>query len=171
MFDAIVRDFRQPEYIHVLLNPIPVYGLAAGLIGLVAALFLRSRRAQIATFVIILLSSGAAWPVYQFGEQGYDRVLSMADDDGRAWLDEHKDRAEDLIWLFYVLAILSAAAIAVPIKWPKSSGPLAIAVATLSVVVLGAGGYIAFAGGKIRHREFRNVPPPPPRSSPAEQQR
>jgi hypothetical protein len=171
MFDAIVRDFRQPEYIHVLLNPIPVYGLAAGLIGLIAALFLRSRRAQVASFVIILLSSGAAWPVYQFGEQGYDRVLSMADDDGRAWLDEHKDRAEDLIWLFYVLAILSAAAIAVPIKWPKSSGPMAIAVAALSVVVLGAGGYIAYAGGKIRHREFRNVPPPPPRSSPAEQQR
>ena len=171
MFDAIVRDFRQPEYIHVLLNPIPVYGLAAGLIGLIAALFLRSRRAQVASFVIILLSSGAAWPVYQFGEQGYDRVLTMADDDGRAWLDEHKDRAEDLIWLFYVLAILSAAAIAVPIKWPKSSGFMAIAVAALSVVVLGAGGYIAYAGGKIRHREFRNVPPPPPRSSPAEQQR
>ena len=53
MFDAIVRDFRQPEYIHVLLNPIPVYGLAAGLIGLIAALFLRSRRAQVASFVII----------------------------------------------------------------------------------------------------------------------
>jgi hypothetical protein len=30
----------------------------------------------------------------------------------------------------------------------------------LALVSLGAGGYIAHAGGKIRHREFRNVPPP-----------
>jgi hypothetical protein len=28
-------------------------------------------------------------------------------------------------------------------------------------VALGCGGYIAYAGGKVRHREFRNVPPPP----------
>jgi hypothetical protein len=29
-----------------------------------------------------------------------------------------------------------------------------------ALVSLGAGTYIAHAGGKIRHREFRNVPPP-----------
>ena len=160
MFDALIRDFRQPEYIHVLLNPIPVYGLAAGLIGLIAALLLRSRSAQIASFVIILLSSASAWPVYEMGEQAYDRVLSMADDDGRAWLDEHKDRGEDLIWLFYVLALVTAGAIAAPMKWPKSAFLLAIMVALVGSVVLGMGGYIAYAGGKIRHREFRNVPAP-----------
>ena len=168
MIDAIVRDFRQPEYIHVLLNPIPVYGLAAGLIGLITAFFLRSRHAQIASLVIVLISSCAAWPVYELGEQSYDRVLSMADDAGQAWLDEHKDRAEDLIWLFYILAILTAAAIALPIKWPKSSVGLASAVALFGAIVLGTGGYIAYAGGKIRHREFRNVPPP---KRPATQQR
>jgi len=27
-------------------------------------------------------------------------------------------------------------------------------------VTLGIGGYIAYAGGKIRHREFRNEPAP-----------
>jgi hypothetical protein len=167
MIDAIVRDLRQPEYIHVLLNPIPVYGLAAGLIGLIAAFFLRSRSAQIASLIIVLISSAAAWPVYEFGEDSYDRVLTMADDDGHAWLDEHKDRAEDLIWLFYALAVLSAVAIAVPIRWPKSSALLAIIVVIFGLIVLGMGGYIAYAGGKIRHREFRNVPPP--KKAPSEQ--
>jgi len=160
MIDTIMRDLRQPEYLHVLLNPIPVYGLAAGLIGLIGALFLRSRSAQMVCCIIILFSSAAAFPVYELGEQSYDRVVSMADDDGRAWLSAHEDRAEDLIWLFYVLAALSAAAIALPIKWPKSSLLLAAAVAVFGAIVLGAGGYIAYAGGKIRHREFRNVPPP-----------
>jgi len=34
--------------------------------------------------------------------------------------------------------------------------------ATLSDLVIG--GYIAYAGGHIRHKEFRFEPPPPPRA-------
>ena len=161
MIDTLLRDLRQPEYVHVLLNPLPIYSLASGWIGLIITLFLRSRRAQIATLALVLISSVSAWPVYEFGEQAYDRVLTMTDDDGHAWLDEHRDRAEDLIWIFYTLAVLSAIAIAAPIKWPKSSGPLVIAVILLGAVTVGSGGYIAYAGGRIRHREFRNEPPPP----------
>jgi len=163
MIAALVRDLRQPEYIHVLLNPLPVYGLLVGWVGLVIGLALRSRRAQIATLTLVLLSSISAWPVYEFGQQGYDRVLSMTDEAGEAWLDEHMHRAENLIWVFYALAALSAFAIAAPIKWPKSSMPLAVAVILLGVVTLGSGAYIAYAGGRVRHREFRNEPPPPKR--------
>jgi hypothetical protein len=91
-------------------------------------------------------------------------VLTMTDEDGHAWLDEHMHRAEQFIYVFYVLAVLSAAAIAIPIKCPKLSGPLAIAVLLLSALAIGMGEHIARAGGKIRHREFRNEPPPPTRA-------
>jgi len=165
LFEAtLLLDLRQPEYIHVLLNPLPVYGLLIGLIGLVIALILKSRHAQIATLALVFISSASAWPVYEFGQQGYDRVLSMTDEDGGAWLDEHMHRAEELIWIFYVLAAVSAIAIAAPIKWPRSSLPLALTVVLLGVVTLGSGVYIAYAGGRIRHREFRNEPAPPKRS-------
>src|SRR5438105_8699085 len=146
---------RQPEYVHILINPLPIYGLAISWIGLVIAFFLRSRRAQIATLALILISAVSAWPAYEFGEEGYDRVLSMTDDDGHAWLDEHQRRAEQLIYFFYTLAGLSAAAIALPIKWPKTSTTLVIATLVLGAIVLGMSGYIAYAGGKIRHKEFR----------------
>jgi len=164
MIDTLLRDLRQPEYIHVLLNPLPVYGLFAGLIALLVAILLRSRKATITALAIVLISSAAAWPAYEYGEQAYDRVLTMTDDAGHAWLDEHMHRAEQLIFVFYALAGLSAAAIVVPIKWPKSSGPLAIAVLLLGAVTLGMGAYIAQAGGRIRHREYRNQSPPPIRA-------
>ena len=158
---------RQPEYVHVLLNPLPVYGLAMGWIGLLIGFFLRSRPAQIATLVLILVSAASAWPVYEFGEQGYDRVLSMTDEDGHAWLDEHQHRGEQLIYFFYALAALSVIAIILPIKWPKTSAPLVIATILFGAIVLGMGGYIAYAGGKVRHKEFRTEPPPKkPTSSP-----
>jgi hypothetical protein len=151
---------RQPEYVHVLINPLPIYGLAMGWIGLIIALFLRSRPAQLATLALVLISAVSAWPAYEFGEEGYDRVLSMTDDDGHAWLDEHQRRADQLIYFFYALAGLSAVAIAVPIKWPRTSTSLVITTILLGVVVLGMSGYIAYAGGKIRHKEFRTEPPP-----------
>src|ERR1041385_1098052 len=160
MFQAILRDLSEPEYVHVLLNPLPVYGLAVGLLGLVVAIWVRSRAATVVALVVMFISAAAAWPVYEYGEQAYDRVLAMADNDGQAWLASHKQRAESLIWLFYAVAILSAIALIAPAKWPRLSIWLSLAVLVLSTITLGSGGYIAYAGGRIRHREFRNEAPP-----------
>src|ERR1700704_6444390 len=164
MIDGFLRGLRQPEYVHVLLNPLPVYGLLVSWIALIAALISKSRRAHIVTLILIFVTSISAWPVYEFGEEGYDRVLAMTDDDGHAWLDEHQARGQKLIYVFYALAVLSAAAIVVPLRWPKSSVPLAIVVVLLGAVGLGSGCYVAYAGEKIRPREFRNDPPPPIKS-------
>jgi hypothetical protein len=90
----------------------------------------------------------------------------MADDDGQAWLKAHEHRADELVFLYYALALVSACAIFVPKKWPKAAQPLVIATILLAVASLGAGSYIAHAGGKIRHREFRNAPPPKTESEP-----
>ncbi len=38
MIASFLKDLSQPEYIHVLINLLPVYGLAMGIIGLVIAL-------------------------------------------------------------------------------------------------------------------------------------
>src|SRR5262245_38922784 len=126
MIDGFLRGLRQPEYVHVLLNPLPVYGLLISWIALVGALISKSRKALVVTLILVFITSISAWPVYEFGEEGYDRVLAMTDDDGHAWLDEHQARAQKLIYLFYVVAALSVAAIIVPLRWPKSSGPLAV---------------------------------------------
>src|SRR2546430_8528758 len=88
---------RQPEYVHILINPLPIYGLAISWIGLVIAFFVRSRPAQIATLPLVLISAASAWPAYEFGEEGYDRVLSMTHDHRHAWHDEHQLRAQQLI--------------------------------------------------------------------------
>jgi plastocyanin len=152
--------WQQPEYVHVLINPLPVYGLVMGLIALLISICQRSRRAMIAALIIVLISAASAWPVYHFGQRSYDRILSMADNDGRAWLAEHAKRASNLIWFFYALAVLSVIGLVVPVRRPKSSIPLAIAVLLFGLITLGCGGYIAYAGGRIRHREFRLEPPP-----------
>ena len=59
----MLRGLQQPEYVHVLLNPLPVYGLLIAWIGLLIAFFSKSRRAQIAALEQVLISSLCACPV------------------------------------------------------------------------------------------------------------
>ena len=160
MIETFLRDLQQPEYLHVLLNPLPIYGLAIALFGLIAAMYLGSRGGRVTALVLIFASALSAWPVAIRGEQAYDRIFVMADEDGKAWLKAHEERAEQLIYFFYALALVSVAAIFAPKRWPKTARPLTIATLLLAFVSLGAGAYIAHAGGKIRHREFRTIPPP-----------
>src|SRR5438105_14983719 len=112
MIDTLLRDLRQPEYIHVLINPVPIYGLAMAWVGLIVSLFLGSRPAQIATLAIVLISAASAWPVYELGQQSYDRVLSMADCGAQAWVGEPEYRAADRIYFVNSPAVLSGVAIA-----------------------------------------------------------
>lgn len=160
MFANFIQSLSQPEYIHVLINPLPVYGLAIAVIGLIIALVQRSRSAQVATLALILLCGAIAWPVMHYGEAGKDIAISLSDEQGQAWLEAHEHRAEKFIWAFYLLAGLAAVAILAPMKWPKTSLALALVTLLCAFAVLGAGGYIAYAGGKVRHREFRNEPAP-----------
>ena len=162
--NTFVQHLNAPEYMHVLLNPVPVYGLAFGTFALVLALLLRNHRVTIAALVLVFVGAISAWPVYHYGEAGYDRVKAMSDPGGERWLDEHMVRGEKLIWTFYVLAAVSAVGIAVIAKWPRTSTPLAISALVLASGTLGIGGYIAYAGGHVRHKEFRFEPAPEARS-------
>lgn len=154
-WELVQAHLRQPEYLHVLLNPLPVYGLALGILAMVVALALRSRSAQITALVIVFVSALSAAPVIHYGERAYDRVKSMSDHGGDEWLDAHAQRAERAEPAFYILAALAAAALIVPWKWPKCATLLSVSTLVGAVIVLGLGIWIAYAGGQIRHKEFR----------------
>ena len=158
----LLQHLRQPEYVHMLLNPLPVYATAGGLLALAGALLWRSRPAQVAALAVMLLGCGAVWPVMHYGEAAYDRVLAMSNADAQAWLQAHMHRAERFAVVFYLTAGLALAAIAVPWKFSKSATPLALVTFVFAAGALGIGGWISHAGGQVRHSEFRGEPPPVP---------
>ena len=158
--EVLKAHLQQSEYLHVLLNPLPVYGMAIGLFAMVLAFVLKERRAHWVAFSIIFVSAFSAWPVGELGEGGYDRVLAVADPTGDAWLKEHVARADKVIWVFYVTAGLAALSILASAKWPAAARPLFLATLLGAVASLGCGGWIGYAGGQVRHSEFRYGPPP-----------
>src|SRR5438128_7363712 len=161
--NTFFQHLRDAEYMHVLLNPLPVYGLAFGTLALALALLLRNYRVSAAALVLVFVGAISAWPVYQYGESAYDQLKSMSYPAGEQWLDEHMARGEKMIWLFYVLAGVAAIGVGAVLKWPRTSFPITVGTLVLAGITLGTGGYIAYAGGHVRHREFRFEAPPPPR--------
>jgi hypothetical protein len=160
MLKAISDGLKQPEYLHVLLNPLPLYGLAAALVAMTVALVLRSRETRICAAVLVLIASASVWPVVIYGQQGYFRVKAMSDSEGEKWLDEHKSRGEQFIYAFYALAAISLLSLCAEWRRSKAALPLAITTAVLATGTLAIGAYISYAGGQIRHKEFRFEPAP-----------
>ena len=157
-----------PEHVHVLLNPMPVYGLMIGALGLAAGLIARSRPAQVLALSIVILASASAWPAHYFGENGYQNVRKISDEQGQKWLDEHMARAEKFLFLFYGTALVGIAAVVSQRKFPKAATPLTIATLIAAIASAGIGGWISKAGGHIRHPEFRHGGAAPSESAPHE---
>ncbi len=54
---------KKPEYIHVVLNHLPIYGTILGALALAISLILRSRAAQITALILTLVAGVSAYPV------------------------------------------------------------------------------------------------------------
>ncbi len=153
--EDLLTQLQDPAYLHVLLNHIPVIGLLAGTLALIFALLLRQRAAQIPALLVIFLAAASIYPVVLTGEAAYRPIRTIADDSGADWLDEHMDRADRYSGAYYGLAAVALIALVIPIRWPSTSTPLGIITLLAALTCLAAGIFIAEAGGRIRHPEFR----------------
>jgi hypothetical protein len=154
----------KPEYLHVVLNHLPIYGTILGALALAISLVLRSRTAQITALIITFIAGVSAYPVLVTGQRAYKTIRGMSDDTGAEWLDEHMDRAEKTIGAFYFLALVAIGGLLAPIKWPKTSFALSALTLAVALVCSGLAVYIAQAGGRVRHAEFRPSESPTPAS-------
>jgi hypothetical protein len=150
------------EYLHVLLNPLPVYGLAMGALTLAAGLIARSRAARNIGLAIVIVCAASAWPVLYFGQRGYNHLYPQLDTESQQWLDVHMDRAERYITVFYLTAFLGVGALAVQKKFAKTSRALTWLTLLAAIFSLALGAWISRAGGEVSHSEFRNEEAPPP---------
>jgi hypothetical protein len=156
----LIEALKHPEYVHVLLNPVPVYALSMGILALALGFLLRSRQAQIVGLIIVIISCASAWPVAYFGHQAHEHLEDALNDEAKTWVDHHSDRADRGVYGLYLTALLGLAALLVPARFAKSAKVLPVLTLVAAIGALGLAGWISHAGGQIRHSEFRQGPPP-----------
>lgn len=151
---------NRPEYVHTAINHFPLIGLLVALLSVAIGLITRSRPILLSGLGLVFFMALSVWPVSYFGGAGFDRVLSMSDEPGEAFLKYHAHLADRWAFLFYVTAVVAALGFGLSWKWPRMLIPSALVALLLGIASFAAGLAIAKAGGEIRHREFRSGPAP-----------
>lgn len=156
-------------HLHLLTNHLPIFVTLSGLIAMAVGLCSKNR--GIAQVALTLMFLGIAGGILTFwlGQQAYKPVRGLADGVGQDWLDLHMERAEQVIWVFWVAGSGVATAWVLAWKQHRLSFPAAMVAAALGISTLGLSGWIADAGGKIRHDELRGVISPPMTTEESEQ--
>lgn len=144
-----------PAHLHLLTNHIPIFITLSGLLALGLALLWKNAPARRIALVLLLIGTVGGLMTYWLGQQAYKPVRGLADEVGQDWLDLHMARAEQVIWLFWLAAPAAAGALIASWRLVRFALPLALVAAVLAAATLAASGWIADAGGKIRHVEIR----------------
>ncbi len=148
-------------HLHLLTNHIPIFVTLSGLLVLAIALWKREHLARQISLLLLSLGSGGALLTYWLGQQSYKAVRGLADEAGQGWLDLHMERAEQVVWVFWIAFLAAAGAALWCWKGRRFTLPATILAGFLGAASLGISGWIADAGGKIRHTEFRGSELPP----------
>lgn len=151
---------ENPAYRHVLLNHLPITGLALAACVLAWGLFEDRWASVVFGLGLVAATSLSAVLVLQSGDQAYPFLFDRLDGDGQAWLDHHVFLAERFGRALPINGILAALAIGLGtrrIAWRRRLG---VALLTTSLACLAAAAIIAEAGGRVRHAEFRTSSPP-----------
>jgi hypothetical protein len=164
--DNIAAALKKPDYIHVLINPLPVYALLIAIVLLAISLFRRNREGRTIALALIIFVGLISWPTWYSGHQAFDHVEQSSyeadafDDTGSQWAGVHAQRADQFVYFLYGTGVMAALTIFLPRKFPRSEKPLLWLTFLSALAALWAASLIARAGGEIRHQEFRTTSPP-----------
>lgn len=153
------RHLTQSEYLHVLIHPFPILGMALAAPLLLFALAVRNRGTKEAGLILIMLAASGALATVKLGQKAYDRVYNGIELESQQWADVHMERAESAQWAFYLTGLLAILALAASRRKPAWDKPATLAATSGALLCSALGGWIAHAGGQVRHSEFRLGPP------------
>jgi hypothetical protein len=147
-------------HFHLLLNHLPVLGIAFGLGLLVFGLWQRSTELKKTALGIFVLVALATVPVYLTGEPAEDGVEKLPGV-SKPFMEQHEEAASVGFIAAGVLGIASLAGLiwfrhgrALPIWYGRSTVGGALVVGILMA-------WVANLGGQIRHTEIRGNTSPP----------
>ena len=158
--DLLLELLEDPAYRHVLLNHLPLTGLAFAWLVLAGATFEGRWRAMLFGLALVLVTSASALLVMQAGEDAYPFIYDRLDGVSRAWLDHHTFLADRWGWVLVGNAVATGLAIGGGFWRPAGRRALAILILCTTLIGLFTSAVLGEAGGKIRHPEFRLSDPP-----------
>lgn len=107
------QSVRDPEYAHLLLESVPLYGLAFGLILLIVAFVVQERKCRLLALGLIFLSCASVWPYLDFRQKATPRILATRAVEYGPIIRAQTQLRLDSAWPYYLMALVSLTAMAI----------------------------------------------------------
>ena len=147
-----------PEHIHLSINHIPLIGLPLACIPLLCAVIRRDRGVLFVGLLMALLCSASLPFITWTGDKAAGRLgdaPNLLDAQGKEWAVTHSQRADTAEVVVYITLGASLLGLLAMWKFPRLERPLGGVVLLLCVASTAVLVWVADAGGKIHHPEFR----------------
>lgn len=102
---------RDPEYAHLLLESLPLYGIGIGLLFLFATLAARENKCRLLALFVVCVSSASVWPYNALREQAQPRILATHEPAYGPLIREQTQRRASTGWIYHSVAIISGLAL------------------------------------------------------------
>lgn len=104
-------NIRDPEYLHLLLEPLPLFGLGLGLTFVIVSFVFSEVRSRMLALAVICLSCASVWPYVDLRDKATPRILATRAPEFSQLIQEQTQRRKDWSWPYYLMAVLSLAAL------------------------------------------------------------
>ena len=104
-------SLQDPEYLHLLLEPLPVFGLALGLVFLVAGMAMDLKQMRLLALVIMIASAGSVYWYLKMRVATEPRVAATISTTFHPLIKEQTARRVASAWVYYVAAAACALAL------------------------------------------------------------
>lgn len=104
-------NIRDPEYLHLLLEPLPLFGLGLGLTFLIVSFVFGEVRSRMLALVVICLSCASVWPYVDLRDKATPRILATRAPEFAPLIQAQTQRRKDWAWPYYAMAVFSLIAL------------------------------------------------------------
>lgn len=105
------QSICDPEYLHLLLEPLPLYGLGIGLTFLIVSFMFGEVKSRLLALGIICVSCASVWPYIDLRDKATPRILATRSPDFAPLIQEQTQRRKDWAWPYYAMTLFSAIAL------------------------------------------------------------
>lgn len=128
------QSVRDPDYAHLLLESVPLFGLGFGLVILIIAYISKESKSRLAALALICLSCASIWPYLDLRVKATPRIIATRDPSFSPLITKQTERRSQTAWVYYVMTGVSGLTLLLGFtrygKW-----------LILATVVLGAGAF------------------------------
>jgi hypothetical protein len=122
------QSVRDPQYAHLLLESLPLYGLGIGLTFLIVAFLAGEKRTRLLALAVIALSCASVWPYLSFLLEATPRILATRPVSFGEMIEKQTQLRQDTAWVYYAMVAICVLAMALTKSRYARHGVLAVVV-------------------------------------------